>query len=120
MEVGRRLPRYLVVGAAGTAVHYLVFGLCLRHTAAGAAALAGSACGMAISYAGNRCWTFESTRAHSDAIPAFVLTSLAMALLNAAIVAALAAALGPWPAQIFATAVTTFAGFAAHRHWSFR
>lgn len=115
--------RYALTGAAATAVHYAV--LIFLSSVAGVppwiAAAAGAGCGALLGYGGNRSLTFRSRRAHSSALPRFLLVAALGAASSAIVVWAGTALLG-WhylAAQLGATVGTLAAGFRLNRAWTF-
>lgn len=115
--------RYAAVGALATASHYLLLVLAVQGLGAppAAAAGAGAVLGAGVSYACNRAFTFAARTRHADAIPRFALVTVALAAANAGLVQAGidGLRLGYLLAQVIATLVLLFAGFALHRRWSF-
>lgn len=115
--------RYAIVGATGTAVHYLIL-IVLVHAASMNAVVAttlGAIAGALVNYWMNHRFTFGSDRPHARALPRFVLVAIGGIVLNAAVVAAMLAFVAPHylVAQIVATAVVLLAGFLANRAWTF-
>jgi putative flippase GtrA len=120
---GGQFARFVLVGAAATAVHYaLLIGLV---EAAGArpvpATVLGSIAGALVGYAGNRQFTFKSGVPHMRGLPRFLLVALAGLVLNAGIMALLSGPLGIHYllAQVVATGIVLVWNFAANRHWTF-
>ncbi|AZC37504.1 GtrA family protein [Pseudomonas chlororaphis] len=119
-----QLPRYLLVGALATLSHYGVFLLALELTTQLTASLLGAALGTAISYQGNRRWTFarrnQATRPWQ--LLRFCLTALAYNLGNALLMLVL---LNQWPGsplfmQMLSTASLTLMTYWINRTWTFK
>jgi putative flippase GtrA len=115
--------RYTAIGAAATAVHYGVLVTLVERCglAPAPAAAAGALCGAATAYAGNRRFTFASSRTHAQALPRFLAVALASALTSALLVWLLAQRLGaPYLlAQAVATALTLLGGYLLNKRWTF-
>lgn len=119
-----QLPRYLLVGALATLSHFGVFLLALTLTTPLAASLLGAAVGTAVSYQGNRRWTFarEKPAARPGQLLRFCLTALAYNLGNAL---AMLALLDRWPGspllmQALSTASLTLMTYWINRTWTFK
>lgn len=117
------LFRYTGAGVLATLSHYalLVAAVEWLGVPAPAAAGAGACLGAVVSYAVNRRYTFAASTRHRRAVPRFIGVVILLAALNAAAVDLGTRVLG-WPylaAQVAATGVLLFAGFALHRRWSF-
>lgn len=116
-----RLVFYALVGAVGTAVHYVVFLLLLR---AGGAVLAASTVGYlfgaVVNYGLNYKVTFRSTRTHREAALRFFTVAAFGLVLNVAVVAlVMLASPPPIIAQIVATGVCLLATYGLNAVWSF-
>ncbi|MFN8222249.1 MAG: GtrA family protein [Gaiellales bacterium] len=112
--------RFLTVGVGNTAISWIAYLVLVRlgtppPGAAGAAFAAGAANG----YAWNSRWTF-GRKVGVDTLRRYLAVQAGGVAGSAAIVAALAGALGQLPAYAVATVVVTFATFAANRSWAFR
>jgi putative flippase GtrA len=121
---GRKVFRFLWVGAVATAAHYAVlitlvevFGM---NATIGAAI--GFTVGALVSYAANYVFTFTSTLPHRIAAPRFAVSAGCGVLINSAIMAALAGGLGIHylVAQAVATAATLLWNYVTGYYWSFR
>jgi putative flippase GtrA len=115
--------RYLLVGTAATAVHYALL-LALAELAGAApapSATLGAVCGSLVAYAGNRHFTFPGAGTHLRALPRFLAVAAFGAAANGAIVWAGTEAAGMHylAAQVVATLVVLWSGFALNRRWSF-
>ena len=115
--------RYLVVGAAATAVHYALL-VTLVELAGGAAAPSaaiGAICGALVAYAGNRRFTFAGRSPHFRSLPRFVAVAAFGAAANAAIVwtGTEVAGMHYLAAQMVATLFVLWSGFMLNRSWSF-
>jgi|SRR5688572_5164049 putative flippase GtrA len=115
--------RYLLVGLAATAVHYALLLALVEFAGAAAAPAAafGAACGALAAYAGNRSFTFKAGAAHRQALPRFLAVAACGSAGNGAIVWAGTEVLGMhyMAAQVIATAIVVWSGFALNRNWSF-
>lgn len=117
---------YTLAGAAGTALHYIVFLALTTHAPhanaiyTALAATAGALAGAALNYLLNHRHVFRSQSPHRRTAPRFALVAATTLVLNGLIVGALSAAgTEPLPAQLAASAVTLASGFVVNRHWSF-
>jgi putative flippase GtrA len=118
----RHLIRYGLVGAAATALHYLVLVACVE--LAGwppwLASGTGAAVGAQLAYAGNRWFTFAHRGAVSSSWPRFQATALLGALLGMGVVAlGVQAGLYYVLAQMLATLLGLLLTFAVNRGWTF-
>lgn len=126
-----RFARFLVVGAGGTLLDFIV--LTLLKLAGLPTILANSfsfTAGVANNFTWNSRWTFAeiSTRRSSRQFFQFLLVSLAGLAINNAIVllleapfsALIGAAWGYLPAKMIATGVVVFWNYFANRNWTFR
>jgi putative flippase GtrA len=122
MSIGRQFVRFLMVGGACTAFHYLVLiGLVHLGWAAVPASSLGFSLSAVLNYALNRRLTFRSDAAHRRAVPRFALVALSGLALNAALLGLLHDGLG-WHyllAQVFATVGTLVWNFTLNRVWTF-
>lgn len=123
MSTARHFSRYTLVGAAATAVHYLVLigGVERAGWPAWLGSGLGAAVGAQLAYAGNRWFTFAHRGEVGASWPRFMFTALLGALLGMAIVA-LGVRLGVHylAAQVFATLASLVLTFAINRAWTFR
>jgi putative flippase GtrA len=125
--IAARVARFLVVGGLNTAFCYALFRVFLRALggrpeAAGLAQGVAYGVGVAVSYAVNRRWTFQSGGAHGRALPRFVAAQLSTLALSTVVIqlAVTAGGLAPTPAWVLATAFTTAANFVTQQYWVFR
>jgi putative flippase GtrA len=121
---GAMLVRYSAVGLVGTALQYLVVvtGVQWLDWRLLAASTAGAILGALVNYVLNRSFTFASDRPHRHAMPRFAAIAIAGILINAAVVAILAAAASPahyLVIQAIATAAVLVFGFLANRRFTF-
>jgi putative flippase GtrA len=119
-----RFGRFLTVGALATSLHYLilvwlVLAFQFSATVASCIGFILSAC---LNYCLNYSITFESSRSHVQAIPAFSAVACVGLLLNAAIMMLLTGHTGIHylAAQAVATVATLLWSFTANRNWTFR
>lgn len=115
VEMTREFFRFLVTGSSATVAHYAVFWLCISvlGISTTAASAIGYLFGSVVSYLMNYYYTFDSNRAHGEAVAIFYLMVLTGFFINTGIVHALGAELGwnPWLSQVSATALTLFWNF---------
>lgn len=116
--------RYVLVGAAATALHYGVLWTLVTMMSAGPgfAAAAGAVCGAALAYAGARVIVFRDTcGSHWDAARRFVTVASGSAIVSGGVVSAGTTLTGEsvWFWQLLATAVTLVLGFMANKRWTF-
>ncbi len=115
--------RYSGAGALGTSVHYAVLiGLVqLAGVGAVAASTAGAIGGAIVNYVLNHRYTFASRKAHRAALPRFAAVSVLGVALNAVVLAAVLALVGPHylVAQVVATGAVLAVGYLANRTWTF-
>jgi len=124
----RSLPRKLVafgsVGLIGTTAHYVVLIVLVEafgvHSVL--AATAGFLVGALVNYTLNYHYTFQSSKAHLDTGPKFLLIALATGLLNSLLVyfGVEVLALHYLLVQIVATLIVFLANFALNHLWTFR
>lgn len=120
----QQLSKFAMVGAVGTAGHYLVLiGLVqIAHTDAVLASSAGFVTGAAINYMLNYRFTFRSTQRHRVAIPRFLGVAAAGMLVNSLIMALLTRGIG-WHylvAQVISTGIVLLSNFVGNRLWTFK
>lgn len=117
------LPRFLLVGGAATALHYLVLIVVVQLEFAepvGASSL-GFGVGALFNYVANRRFTFRSGRPHREALPRFTLVAVSGFAINAFIlwishdVISLHYILG----QTIATLGTLSWNYTLNRMWTF-
>ena len=115
--------RYAGAGAIGTTAHYAVLIALVQLAGAGAVAAStvGAIAGALVNYALNHRFTFASRRTHRAALPRFLVVAGGGVVLNAAVMAAMLAAVPAHylVAQVAATGVVLVAGFLANRKWTF-
>jgi putative flippase GtrA len=115
--------RYLLVGAAATAVHYAVLILLVELGGAPAApsAAVGATAGALSAYAGNRHFTFVARATHAQALPRFLSVAVFGVVVSGAVVWAATELAGVHylAAQAIATALVLWTGFVLNRRWTF-
>ena len=115
--------RYLLVGAAATAVQYalLLAFVELIGAAAAPSAAVGATAGAVVAYAGNRRFTFAGRSPHFQSLPRFLAVAAFGAAANAAIVwsGTEVAGMHYLAAQAVATLFVLWSGFMLNRRWSF-
>lgn len=118
-----RFVRYAGAGAIGTAAHYAVLLALVQWLSVGVVigSTVGAIVGAGINYALNHRFTFASRQAHHRALPRFVAVAAVGILLNAVVLAAMLALVGPHylVAQVVATLAVLVAGYFANRAWTF-
>jgi len=118
-----RFLRYSLVGAIGTAGHYVL--LILLVQAGGAnpvlASTAGALVGAIVNYLLNYRFTFASRRRHHESLPRFMAVAAAGMAVNAALLAALVDGFGVHylAAQVVATLAVLGVTYLANRAWTF-
>ena len=124
MKIAEQFFRFLAVGGAATALHYLILVALVQLELAGpvAASSIGFTISAAFNYALNRLLTFKSDASHVSALPKFALVAGTGLILNGAIIWLLLATgmVHYLVAQVFATGVTLVWNFALNRLWTFR
>lgn len=123
MENLSRFLSYSGVGALATALHYavLVAGTEYGGLEPAVASAFGSICGAVFSYVCNRRFTFASATPHRATFPRFIAVAVLGASVNAFVVALGTLQFG-WHyliAQMVATLLVLFGGFALNRSWTF-
>ena len=123
MSVPRQFSRFLAIGGACTALHYLILLVSVRSGLSGpvSASAAGFFLSAILNYILNRTVTFSSKRAHIDAAPRFFVVAVSGLAINTAVLGFFNAIVG-WHylvAQIFATCATMVWNFTLHRIWTF-
>lgn len=119
----RQLVMFALVGAVGTAGHYLVL-IALKETGLASVTTAtscGFAVGALINYVLNYRFTFASGKRHAEALPKFLVVAASGALLNYALMWWLSRETA-WHyllAQILTTAAVLVWNFLLNRAWTF-
>ena len=118
--------RFLVTGAANTAVGFVIFRVLLQllgngRGRAGLAQAMAYAIGIAASYVANRGWAFRSDGAHRHELPRFVAAhvgglALSTALLQLAVTRLAAPVTVCW---VGVTGIMTLVNFTVQRYWVF-
>jgi putative flippase GtrA len=122
MSIKRQFLRFVSVGMAGTALHYLVLIGLVSGLAwdPAKAAVMGASVGAISNYWLNHRYSFESHRHHREALPRFLLMAGLGVLLNGVIVKALTwAGTHYFIAQIVATTAVLGLNFFVSRKWIF-
>ena len=123
MNTAHQFLSFCVMGAAATAVHYVILIVMVQAGIAGvvAASTYGFVAGAIVSYALNRQFTFRSERPHAHALPRFFLVASFGVGVNAAVLWIFHAAAGMHylTAQLLATGAALLWNFAANRAWTF-
>lgn len=115
--------RFSLVGLCGAVGHYSV--LIAAVELAGASAVAGSMLGAlvgaTVNYTLARIFVFRAQRGHAGAIPRFLATAAASAVLNGLLMALFVNGFAiPYiPAQVIVTVILAVANYLASRHWTF-
>lgn len=124
-EHARRGLRFVLVGTAAAATHYVVglFAYSVLGLGPGLSNVIGYACGFPVSYAGHRSWTFDGTREpHRVALPRYALVQLGSFLVNQGLLL-LAVAFVPLPFWFVLGAVLVIVAvltYVTSRLWVFR
>jgi putative flippase GtrA len=123
LSTRRQLPRFILVGAAAAAIHWLAaVGLMALALPPLVANVGGFCPAFAISYLGQRGWTFEATALpHRQTLPRFLLIALSGFAANSLLYALLLTWL-PCPPQVLLGIVllgVAGATFVAGRYWAF-
>lgn len=118
------MSSFAIVGAIGTAVHYLVF-IALVELAGSTpvpATSAGAVLGALTNYALNYRITFASRADHTHTLARFMVVAAVALILNAIVVDAVIrfAHVHYLFGQLVATGVVFVFGYAANRAWTFR
>lgn len=123
MTVATEFFRFLGVGGIATAVHYAIMAGLVALGLAGpvAASTWGFSVSALLNYGLNHRFTFKSGRAHTSALPRFVVVALTGLVINAGLVAlgVITLKLHYVFAQLMATAGTVVWNFALARTWAF-
>jgi putative flippase GtrA len=114
------LLRFATVGAITTLLDIVLFMTFVAAALPPAPAnLVSYSCGIAVSYALNRSWTFGVRHSHAQALK-FVTATLAGLLISTAIVAILATLIPAPVAKILSVPVVFGWNYLTARHWVFR
>ena len=114
--------RFLVIGGIATVLHYAVFAICVFGF--GMAPVPASSTGFLwsalVNYFLNKRYTFQSDRAHRQALPRFAVTALMGLLWNASLLA-LFVQMGMlvWLAQVITTVAVLGWNFLVNSRWAF-
>ena len=115
--------RFVLVGAAGTVLHYLALTtlVLLSLMSPGAASAVGACLGACVNYWLNQRFTFASTRPHREMMPRFFAVAAVGAVANGLIVSKLSS-LGMHflLAQVIATCTILVANFLISKKWIFQ
>jgi putative flippase GtrA len=115
--------RFVLVGAAGTACHYLTLSaLVLAGMATpGTASAVGACVGACINYWLNYRYTFVSTRSHREMMPRFFAVAAIGAVANGIIVSQLSGVgMHFLLAQVIATCIILLINFLVSKKWIFQ
>jgi putative flippase GtrA len=122
-QLVRQFSVFSMMGALGTACHYLVLVGCvqLAHLGPTLAATLGYCTGAIVNYVLNRRVTFRSTRAHAVAGPRYVTIVLLGLAINTAMMALLTARLGLHYlfSQVLCTGLVLMMNFVVSKFWVF-
>jgi len=114
--------RYSLVGAIGTATHYVLLVLLVQAAAVNPvlASTVGAVAGAIVNYALNHRYTFDSRRRYHESLPRFMAIAAVGMAINAALLAALVNGLGVHylAAQVVATLAVLGVTFLANRAWT--
>lgn len=120
----RQFLTFTLVGAFGTAAHYLVLAALVEAFGVQvlAATTAGFVCGAIVNYVLNRRYTFDSSARHAVALPKFLTVATLGAGINWLVMAVLTSVAGLhyMVAQLLATATVLAWNFIANHAWTFR
>jgi len=120
----RQFLTFALVGAFGTAAHYLVLAVLVELFGVRVlgATTAGFVCGAIVNYVLNRRYTFNSSARHAVALPKFLTVATLGASINWLVMALLTgvADLHYMLAQLLATATVLAWNFIANHAWTFR
>ncbi|QRM56097.1 GtrA family protein [Sinorhizobium sp. BG8] len=114
------LMRFAVVGAITTTLDFVLFNaLVLVGAIPALANIFSYSCGIAVSYALNRAWTFRARRSNVQALK-FVLSTLTGLLISTCLVATLVIVMPPPIAKILSVPVVFAWNYLSARLWVFR
>jgi putative flippase GtrA len=114
------LLRFATVGAITTLLDIALFtGLVAASVLAAPANLVSYSCGIAVSYALNRSWTFGARHSNAKALK-FVAATLAGLLISTALVAVLATLMPPTLGKVLSVPVVFAWNYSTARLWVFR
>ena len=119
-----RFVIFAALGAMGTVAHYAVLIGLVEWSLTGPtlATALGAGVGAVVNYLLSRRFAFQSTRAHREALPRFLLVAGIGILINPIALAGLIAVTG-WPyliCQVIVTLGLLAANYAIHSRWTFR
>lgn len=121
--LGRQFSLFTLVGAVGTAAHYLLLVILVEQMVVDPvlSSMAGALLGAGVNYVLNRRYTFRSDRRHREALPRFLAVAGTGFVLNAALMwlAVDLVGLHYLPAQLLATALVLLWNWLANRRWTF-
>ena len=124
MSISRKIVRYAVVGAIGTAVHFGILGLLVEvfHIEPVTSSTAGFIVTVIVSYVLNHKWTFRSDRGHGSALPRYIIVSVSGMFLNSGIMYLTVHIFGLWYilGQCMVVVVVPITNFVFNYRWSFR
>jgi putative flippase GtrA len=115
--------KFLIVGGAGTAMHYLVMAILIQWIGVPPvmASTLGAICGAIVVYTLNYHYTFATQGAHLATVPKFLVLAGLGLLLNAAVVAGLLDVGVPViAAQVCATGLVLLFNFVVSKRWVFQ
>lgn len=121
----REAVAYTIMGAAGTALHYLVFLLLIGPIQSPVArtvlaSTVGAVLGAVTNYLLTRRWAFWTHRPHRQAAPRFALAAVLALIVNSLTVGQLSViGLMPLHAQLVASLAALATGFFINRKWTF-
>jgi len=123
-RTARQFVRFSLVGLCGAVAHYstLIGAVELAKASAVSGSMLGALAGAIVNYALARLFVFNAQRGHAGAIPRFLATAAASAVMNGALMAIIMT-LFPVPylaAQVVVTAILVMVNYLASRHWTFR
>lgn len=118
-----RFLRYALVGAVGTAAHYVVLIVLVQGAGVGPVpgSTAGAFVGAIVNYVLNHRYTFASRKLHTHALPRFAAIACAGMIANAALLAILVNGFGVFylVAQVVATLAVLGLTYVTNRAWTF-
>lgn len=112
------IRRYIVTGAAGTAVHFALLLLLAHAFGALLASTIGATAGAVVNYLLLKGWVFSDRTARPINYVAMCLLSIAFNMLLMAAVSSFG--VGALPAQIFSSGLVMIVNFAVSQKWVFK